>query len=374
MSTATIATGATLYLAFELGWTSWKLAFTTGLGQKPRLRTIPARDLEAVRREIKAALERFDLQDDTPVVSCYEAGRDGFWLHRFLHQDGIGNVIVDSASIEISRRKKRPKTDRIDATKLVAMLVRHHLGEKLWSVVQVPTEGAEDARHLHRELKALKGEATRCVNRIKGLLANHGLALETVTDDFPRWLGEARRWDDTPVPSGAGQRMMLEFYRLQLVRAQITDLGTERRRHLRAAATDDARKAQKLQRVKGIGDNGAWVISVELLAAKTFANRKQVASMAGLTPTPYSSGLSPREQGIDKAGNRWVRAVLIELAWGWLRFQPRSALTLWYNERFAAGSKRIRKIGIVALARKLLVALWHWVEHDRVPAGAVVAA
>lgn len=358
----------------ELGWTSWKLAFTVGLGQKARLRTVPARDLEALVRETKAALERFGLPADTRVVSCYEAGRDGFWLHRFLHHTGIENVVVDSASIEVSRRSRRRKTDSLDASKLAMMLVRHSAGEKVWSVVDVPSAKAEDARHLHRELKTLKREAVRCVNRIRGLLANQGLSVDEVTSEFPAWLERVRLWDGSPVPVGFGQRVMLEFGRLQAARKQIHAIEGERRRQLKEGATEAAVKARKLKRMRGIGDNTAWVVSTELLAARTFRNRKQVGSIAGLTPTPYASGKSEREQGIDKAGNRWVRGMMIEIAWGWLRFQPASRLTTWYNERFASGSKRLRKIGIVALARRILIALWRWVEHDQVPEGAIVAA
>lgn len=363
---------STLYLALELGGTSWKLAFTTGLGQKPRLRKVDAGDREALVSEVKLALERFGLAAETRVVSCYEAGRDGFWVHRFLLQAGIANIVVDSASIEVPRRKKRRKTDSLDARKLVAMLVRHHMGEKVWSVVEVPSEEAEDARHLHRERKTLKEDENRCVNRIRSLLATQGLSLASVANGFPEWLEKTRRWDGSAVPVGVGQRLMMEFERLQMIRRQVLAIDRERRRRLREGSTQDAEKACKLKRVRGIGDNGAWVISVELLTPKTFRNRKQVGSMAGLTPTPFISDGTSREQGIDKAGNRWVRSMMIELAWGWLRFQPDSKLTAWYKERYAGGSKRLRKIGIVALARRILIALWRWVEYDQVPEGAIV--
>src|SRR5437879_2999633 len=163
--------GSVLHLAFELGWTQWKLAFTVGHGQKPRQRTIRARDLAALEQEIAKAKKRFELADTAPVVSCYEAGRDGFWLHRYLTARGVANVIVDSASIEVNRRKRRVKSDKLDADKLVNMLIRYHAGErKVWSVVWVPSGADEDRRQLHRELQALKDERTSCNNRIKGLL------------------------------------------------------------------------------------------------------------------------------------------------------------------------------------------------------------
>ena len=167
---STTATAPVLYLAFELGWTSWKLAFTIGSGQKPRLRSIAARDLNTLMVEIQNAKRRFGLPEETPVISCYEAGRDGFWLHRYLEHHGIENLVVDAASIEVNRRQRRAKSDNLDATKLVGMLIRWHLGEKkLWGVVRVPSVADEDRRQLHRELIALKAQRTEHTNRIKGL-------------------------------------------------------------------------------------------------------------------------------------------------------------------------------------------------------------
>jgi transposase len=192
-----------LHLAFELGWTHWKLAFTIGFGQKPRQRTIAARDLAALDQEIAKAKKRFQLADAAPVVSCYEAGRDGFWLHRYLTARGITNVIVDSASIEVNRRKRRVKSDKLDADKLVNQLMRYRAGErKVWSVVWVPSVADEDQRQLHRELQELKDDQTRHNNRIKGLLASQGLALEVVDESLPSWLGGrgcgmARHWAPT---------------------------------------------------------------------------------------------------------------------------------------------------------------------------------
>ena len=373
--TATVdSINPTLYVAFELGWKTWKLASSVGLGQRPRISTVPAGDTEAVVKEISKALERFGLPQDSRVVSCYEAGRDGFWLHRFLIHIGVENVVVDSASIEVSRRSRRRKTDRLDAIKLVAMLVRYHLGEKTWCVVQVPTVEGEDSRQLHRGLKTLKRDATRHTNRIKGLLANHGIRIGSIPKDLESWLEEQRLWDGSPLPRGVGVRILLEFERLRFVRSQILAVEKERRRLLAERQTKDAQFAYKLKRLGAIGDNSAWVFSTELFATRTFKNRKQVGSLVGLTPTPFDSGGSDREQGIDKAGNKWVRDMAVEIAWAWLRFQPRSALSLWFERRFGAGSKRLRKIGIVALARRLLIALWHWTEHDVLPQGATLKA
>jgi transposase len=358
-----------LYLAFELGWTEWKLAFTIGHGQAPRLRTMGARNTETLLREIAKAKRRFGLPNDAPVVSCYEAGRDGFWLHRWLETNGIGNQIVDAASIEVNRRSRRAKTDRLDAAKLVGMLLRYHGGEtKVWSVVRVPNDGDEDARQVHREIMTLKDERTAHVNRIKGCLANQGLALE-VTDDFPAQLGKLRRWDGSAVPAELQQRLLREFKRWQFVNRQILDLKNERRKRVRHQATPQMEKVRSLLGLRGIGLNGGWLLVYELFGWRQIRNRRELAALVGLTPTPYDSGDSTREQGISKAGNKRVRKMLVELAWCWLRWQPDSALSQWYAARFSRG-RRARKVGIVALARKLLIALWRYVEYGEIPQGA----
>ena len=199
-----------LYLALELSNRSWKLAFSTGLGHKPRIRNVPARDLEALEREITVARRRFRLNDSVPLISCFEAARDGFWIHRFLNSQPVRhNLVVDSASIDFKRRHRRLKTDRIDVLKLIAMLMRYHNGEAdVWSVVHVPAAEAEDARHLHRELLTLKTERTRITNRIKGLLAAQGLTLPSLGPDFPDQISALRLWDDTPLPSQLHQRLV----------------------------------------------------------------------------------------------------------------------------------------------------------------------
>lgn len=363
-----------LYLAFELGWEEWKLAFTVGLGQKPRLKTIAAGDRRQLLAEIRRAKERFGLAADARVVSCYEAGRDGFWLHRLLIAQGIDNRVVDSASIEIPRRRRRAKTDRLDATKLVMMLVRSELGDgRVWSVVRVPTAEEEDRRQLHRELLTLKKERTRQVNRIKGLLASVGVRIE-VTRDLLEELEDVRLWDGSPLPPGLRFRLEGEFERWEFVHGQIQDLEAERRRWLREDESEAMAKVRDLEQLRGIGINSSWLFVMELFGWRKFANRKEVGSIAGLTPTPYQSGGPPREQGIDKAGNRRVRAMAIEIAWCWLRHQPRSRLSLWYQERFGHGSSRLRRVGIVALARKLLIALWRYLELGVIPEGAELKA
>ena len=371
---STTAAAPVLYLAFELGWTSWKLAFTIGSGQKPRLRSIAARDLNTLMVEIQNAKRRFGLPEETPVISCYEAGRDGFWLHRYLEHHGIENLVVDAASIEVNRRQRRAKSDNLDATKLVGMLIRWHRGEtKIWGVVHVPMAADEDRRQLHRELIELKAQRTEHTNRIKGLLAGIGLSI-VIDDELPERLEGLRQWDGTGVPTGLRQRILREFDRWQLVGRQIHDLEAQRTREIRDHQTPQGEPMLLLLNLKGIGENSAWLLVREFFGWRGIRNRHELASLAGLTPTPYDSGASRREQGISKAGNRRVRWLMIELAWGWLRYQPSSELSQWYQRRFGAGNTRLRKLGIVAVARKLLVALWKYLETGEVPAGAELVA
>jgi transposase len=368
----TVSAAPVLYLALELGWNSWKLAFTTGLGQSPRLRAIPARELTALTGEIAKAKARFGLPAATPVACCYEAGRDGFWLQRHLSSCGIACTVVDSASIEVNRRQRRAKSDRLDAAKLVTMLIRWHLGDtRVWSTVRIPTPEAEDARQVHRELIELKAERTAHSNRIKGLLAGLGLSI-TVDARLPERLERLRQLDGPPVPPMLRGRILREFERWALVDRQVRDLNNRRVREVRKPGEPSVEKVRRLMRLRGIGSHGAWVLVHEFFGWREFKNRREVGALAGLAPTPYSSGDSERERGISKAGNRRVRWPMIELAWGWLRYQPDIALSRWYQERFGGGNSRQRRIGIVALARKLLIALWRYVEFEEVPEGAVV--
>jgi transposase len=360
-----------LYLAFEMGWSEWKLAFVTGPADNPRLRNVAGRNTAAVLQEIAKAKKRFGLPDDAPVKSCYEAGRDGFWLHRFLEKQGIDNQVVDSSSIEVKRQGRRRKTDRLDAGKLSSMLIRWHQGERnVWSVVQVPSVADEDRRQLHRDLLELKAQRTQHTNRIKGLLAGCGLAVLTIDARFAEVLAKLRTWDDQAVAPELQQRLRREHERWQLVDRQIKDLENERARRIRNSEDKVVDKTRQLLRLRGIGANSAWLYVMEFFGWRRIRNRKQLAALAGLTPTPYQSGDSDREQGISKAGNRRLRTMAVEIAWCWLHYQPASALSQWYQKRFAKGSSRQRRIGIVALARKLLVALWRFLETGAVPEGA----
>lgn len=359
-----------LYLALELSNAEWKLGFTVGLGQAPRLRTIPARNLVGLQREIELAKVRFGLPRDAGVLSCYEAGRDGFWLHRFLEASGVNNLVVDSASIEVNRRFRRAKTDRLDVGKLLTMLVRYQQGEpKVWSVVHVPSVVEEDQRQLHRELLALKREQTHHINRLKGILASQGVVLE-VKADFLEQLEAVHLWDGSSIPAGLQILLEREHQRLELVRAQVHQIGVTRKELLQSSSDPVLEQVRRLLQLKGIGVNSAWIYVMEFFAWRAFRNRRELGSLSGLAPTPYASGESAQEHGISKAGNRPVRAMAIEIAWSWLRNQPESQLSRWYQRRFAKGSSRVRRIGIVALARKLLIALWRYVEEGILPDGA----
>ena len=365
-----------LYLALELSNRSWKLAFSTGHGQRPRFRNVPARDLDALIREIALARKRFDLPDSVPVISCFEAGRDGFWIHRFLQsQPHCFNLVVDSASIEVNRRLRRLKTDRIDARKLLTMLIRYHNGEsRVWSVVYVPSPEAEDARHLHRELLTLKSDRTRITNRIKGLLAAQGLSVTSLGRGFLDQLDDLRLFDASPLYPQLRQRLEREWLHRCDVSHRVRLIEKLQLETLRSCDDPALEIVRQLMTLKGIGLQSAWLFTFEFFAWRNIQNRRQLAALAGFTPTPYQSGDDSFDQGISKAGNSSVRAMTIQIAWGWLLFQPHSALTLWYQRRFASRGLRMRKIGIVALARRLLIDLWRFSETGALPEGAITSS
>jgi len=359
-----------LHVAFELSNSNWKLGFSDG--NKMRFKSTSARNLEQLEEEIEKAKSRFRLDNDVRIVSCYEAGRDGFWLHRYLLSHGVENVVVDSSSIEVNRRKRRAKTDRIDARKLLRMLMRYHGGErKLWSVVRVPSVEAEDGRQLGRELESLNKERTRHRNRIRGLLIREGLEVKNPSGKkFLEELDSLYTWDGKQLPNDFKAQIVREYERLRMVEEQMGNLRKEREARVRSADTLSMRKVAQLRTLYGIGVTSSWDFVMEMFGWREFRNRREVGAFAGLTPTPYDSGGSQCEQGISKAGRGRVRALNIQIAWGWLRFQPQSKLSLWYMERFAGGGSRMRRIGIVAVARKLLIDLWRYLEYGVVPEGA----
>jgi transposase len=363
---------AILWLAFELGSTKWTLGFTTGAAQRPRIRTISAGDLGALEGEIAAAKVRFSLAAETPVRSVYEAGRDGFWLHRWLAAHGRDNIVVDSSSIEVKRRARHAKTDRLDVRKLLEQLLRWAGGAtRTWSVVHVPTAEAEDARQLAREIETVGVDRTRVRNRIHGLLATQGVRLE-LTARFAVRLAAAQTGDGRPLPTGLRQRIADEWAYLQTIEARARQLAAQRADDIAQGTTRMAEVARALQRVRGVGATSAALYSAELLGTRTFQNGRQLSALSGLAPVPYRSDQRVGDLGISKTGRSAIRRVAIQGAWCWLRWQPDSALTQWFDRRFAAAGKRARRIGIVAVARKLLVALWRFVEHGVIPDGAIV--
>jgi len=360
-----------LYLAFELSRKKWKLGFSDGKVPQIRQVTVNAGDLEACGEEIEKAKQRFGLKGSVSVRSCYEAGREGFWLHRALMEKGIENLVVDASSIEINRRQRRAKTDRMDVEKLVRQLIRYWRGEHdVWRIVRVPSPEAEDSRQLHRELETLKQEKKQHRVRIQSLLFTQGIDMK-VGFQFLKRLDGGRCWNQEPIPAQLKQRIVGEYHRLQLVEAQIREAKKKQAEQVQAAATDSAlQKVRMLEQLIGIGRGSSWIFVMELFGWRHFQNRREVAGAVGLTPTPYNSGDSVREQGISRAGNRRVRKLLIEIAWCWLRLQPNSRLSRWYKQRFAGGGGRMRRIGIVAMARRLAIDLWRYVEFGVVPEGA----
>lgn len=283
-------------------------------------------------------------------------------------------MVVDAASIKVSRHKRRPKNDRIDARMLLNHLIRSCRGDDdVWRVVRVPTERDEDDRRLHRELERLKKERTQHRARIQSLFATQGVELKADVMVYLRALGRVRIWNGQPLPPSLKAELDRERSRLEMVNSQIASIQKEQRESVKKPTDAKVEKVAKLSRARGIGIDSSWLLVMELFGWRDFRNRREVGGSVGLGGTPYDSGQMDREQGISKTGNARVRARLIELAWLWLRYQPRSDLTVWFNQRFGEGSKRAKRVGIVAVARRLLVELWHFVEHDVVPKGAIIA-
>ncbi len=369
-----------LYIAFELADKKWKVRLGDGY-QNPSECTLQADDTVSLMDKIARAIRRFKLPEGCEVVSCYEAGRDGFWLARFLEGRGIHNVIVDPASIEVDRRKRRAKTDGIDVKKLYDKLVRYWQGQKdVWRVVAVPKVEEEDARRPHREMERLQKEATQHTNRIRSLLKLHGITVGQIGGK--RWgetLEALRCWDGSELPAKLKGELERETQRLTLTREQIRKLEGERSKAiLEAQQAEQAGVAGntaidlvvRLGKLKGIGATSAWLFVMEVFGWRKFKNGKKVGGYSGMTGTPYDSGESQREQGISKAGNWRFRRMAVEIAWCWVRYQPNSALTRWFLENFANAGARRRRVGIVALARKLMVALWRYLEKGVMPEGA----
>ena len=358
--------GTVLYMALELSNKTWRLAF--GDGQRQRQISISSGDISDLLEQIQKTRAKWGMTEGVKVVSCYEAGRDGFWLHRQLTPLGIDNRVVDAASIEVSRQARRAKTDRLDAQALLEKLMRYEAGERrVWNLVRVPSLEREDLRQLHREREQLLNERTRHRNRLSSKLVAQGLRL-AIDRQFLARVQAARLFDGSPLPEHLEAGLQREWNRLQLVQDQLKEL--ERRIEALIKAGGPLQAVGALMLLSGVGWVGAWTLVLELFGWRELSNRRQLASLAGLVPSPYNSGSMVRDQGVRKHGYRRVRALMIQLAWLWLRYQPGSKHSRWYEERFGSGGKRQRRIGIVALARRLLVDLWRFLSAGMVPEGA----
>lgn len=289
-----------------------------------------------------------------------------------MGRQGVANIVVDSSSIEVSRRARRAKSDRLDVRKLLEQLVRWASGAtRTWSVVHVPTAADEDARQLSREIETVGVDRTRVRNRIHGLLATQGVRLE-LTAHFEDRLAAATTGDGRPFPPALRERIRHEWAYLQEIEARAASLARHRAEQIAHGTSRVAEVARQLQRLRAIGATSAALYSAELLGTRTFQNGRQVSALTGLAPVPYRSDQGVADLGISKTSRSGLRRVAIQGAWCWLRWQPDSALTHWFHRRFGGAGKRARRIGIVAVARKLLIALWRFVTHGVIPDGAIV--
>lgn len=364
--------GSVLYMAMELSNRKWKLGFSNGA--RMRRKSVEARDRERLLAEVTLAKHKLGLPAEAKVVCCFEAGRDGHWIYRWLRASGFEVLEIDSSSIEMARGRKHVKTDRVDVEKLVDLLLRYCLGfRKAFRVVRVPSEEAEAGQRLHREDEYLTRQRTRVTNRMQGLLVAQGITELSLKGDFASRLERVRRWDGQGLSAELKAELNRMHVQYRLIEEQLAALVRAYAAELESDTAVGASR-RRLEILKSMGPKTSRVISAEVFAWRKFGNAKEVAGMSGLTPTPSQSGDEQREQGISKAGNRRVRWVMIEFAWLWLRWQPDSELSRWYRQRFAHGSRRMRRIGIVALARKLLIALWRYLEAGEIPAGAVLKA
>jgi transposase len=363
-------------LAIELSKKSWVVAVNTPLSEKISRYTLKGCDSKGLLELIDKIRKRVarELNQPVDIISCYEAGYDGFWLHRLLEAHGIHNHVIDPASVQVDRRARRAKTDNIDVAQLLRSLMAYLRGDpKVCSVVRVPSVAEEDDRRLHRERDRLISERVQHVNRIKGLCAVHGIYdYEPMRPNRMLRLEQLRTGDGRKLPPHLMAEIVRELQRLELLLTMIKTVEAERKDIISAKTPHvNGKKIQDLIKIKSIGPEIATVLVGEVFYRK-FNNRQQLGSYVGLTPSHFQSGPMSRDQGISKAGNPKARTVMIELAWIWLRYQPDSPLTIWFRQRVGTAKGRIRRITIVAVARKLLIVLWRYLETGLVPTGAVV--
>lgn len=367
----------TVFIAIELSQKTWLVTLHSPDRDRISRHKLEGGDqagLLALIEKIKArAAEK--LGSAPRVVSCYEAGYDGFWLHRLLQAAGISNFVFDAASIAVEQRSRRAKTDRIDGELMLRTLMAYLRGEpRVVRIVRVPSVAEEDARRASRERDRLVKEQTAHSNRIKALLRLLGIDVGTPRRrNWLTWLEQQRDWQGQPLPSHLLAEVKREHARLMLVRDQIATLEQAEAAQAPAAPAAMSERRQSLQRLKALGPAFSAALVNELFY-KDFRNRREVAAYCGLAPSPWKSGDIDLEQGISKAGNHRARLKAIELAWLWLRHQPDSALSLWFRNRTANAGKRARRIAIVALARKLIVALWRYLSTGLIPDQATMKA
>lgn len=358
----------TVYVAIELSKKTWVLGIAHPDRDRPSIHRVCGGNIAELVSRLRVAA-----RNNHRILVCYEAGYDGFWLARVLAKMGIECRVLDPASIQVNRRARRVKTDRIDVLALLRALIATDRGERhVCAIVRVPSVEEEDARRSHRERQRLVRERTGHINRIKGLLFAQGIRdikpkLRRTRIDF----AALETAEGHPLPDRLRRELEREYARLSLIAAQLREVEKERDT---ADAQDPVveQKRQLLVALHGVGATSAAILAREVFA-RSFASRRQLGSYLGLTPSAYDSGSTTRCQGISKAGNSWARRILIEVAWLWQKYQPASPLSHWYIQRTAGQSSRIRRIMLIALARKLAISLWRYVETGLVPEGVAIA-
>jgi len=367
----------TVHAAIELSNTLWLVGTRLPGAAKTRMHRLTVGDVTGLLELFADLRSRAaaSLGQPAAVVCCFEAGRDGFWLHRILLAHDIDSHVIEPTSILVNRRARRAKTDRLDAEGMIRVLAAYLGGDRqACSMVRVPSPEEEDAKRPHREREHLVQERTRYENRILALLATQGIRQRPSLRTWQRDLAALRTGDGRPLPRLLSREIDRLRRRLVLTMELIRELDAERSAALEGAPEDTAsRKIASLCRIRGVGENFAAVLVREVLY-RSFVNRKQIASYVGLTPMPYQSGSTDRDRRIGRSGNPRARTTLVQLAWLWLRYQPGSALAMWFRERVGTLAGRTRRIAIVAMARKLLIALWRYAETGQLPDGVAVKA
>jgi transposase len=367
-----------IFVSLELSRSTWLItSLSPGGGEKMSKHSMRGGDVAALLARFTQLREKAQARtgQSFPIIVIQEAGLDGFWIDRVLQQEEIESHVVDPASIATSRRRRRAKTDKIDGEALVRALLAYKRGEpRVCAMVKVPKPEEEDRRRICRERKTLTAERVGHVNRVKGLLFSQGITgYEPLRRNRRERLNELQTGDGRALPEHLKAQIRRELDRLELLLEQIKAVEAERDVLLAEEHAVKPAPAAMLLGIKGIGPEFAAILWSEGLF-RHFDNRRQVAAYAGLAPTPWQSGSVDREQGVSKSGNPRLRTTLIQLAWLWVRHQPHSALTLWFEERVKRNGGRLRKTTIVALARKLLVALWKYVTAGVVIEGAAMKA